>query len=840
MALEAGNIMELNAAYNGFDDHCKVADMDLMKQRKYIHKESHNLESIDHIMHRKDQQQHHQEFLDHASLLAPEYIRYPNSFIMMDLMNFPKGVVSSGTHPGDTLPADLHFHSSQLFPVTADEEHHQQHHHHHHHHSNEPRKSPTYLPLNSDFLMPVNKSFNAPVDDVVSVEENGAKVVQELLMNESNVNLDDGSIDDDCDISRFDSRKVLPHKKRISRKLKINHDDGNLQLNVPLQDHKLPHVEQLVVGAPVQQFRCELCGHVTCSQLDFFAHLKQHYEPSTPDTILAAMKTSLDALGPEKSEAASNLCSIDKKTDELDQVFQDVHFPFENFPQTDEVSTERRVDMDMQTHVDQVDMKVVYSNAMGNVASNNMQPQQTQQQQQQQQHQQQQQPNQNLVPEEFSDTEDMLEGIRDKVLIEDTCDTMDLMTPTSNGVRPHWFNNNCFNGIDLKSKPFCDVLFSGQFAPILNTDPPVPADNNHISVGKLMPKDLVDSNTQVMQHATDLRLQFPHANEAMTNSHEPQQQQQQPPAPQPTQQPTTLSNNLDLISPQHIKLEDNNDIPPFHTEQEFVANENAEDNEDDYDDDGHQDHDHSDESYSHLPKLNVENNHTTMKPMQPHLEDGEYDPENLEEEEEDGVEVDGNGKRKRYLCNKCQRVFNSCNALKYHMRTHSGLRPHQCDICDKSFFAIGALKAHTRTHTGDKPFECEICNRKFRQWGDLKYHTVSIHSSEKNHQCEFCGKAFSRKYSLVVHLRIHTSERNYKCEFCTKTFRASTYLQNHRKIHTGEKPYECEVCEKKFRVSGDLRRHQRIHERTQKKKNSAFKEQAPAVIKSLASSPPTT
>lgn len=142
--------------------------------------------------------------------------------------------------------------------------------------------------------------------------------------------------------------------------------------------------------------------------------------------------------------------------------------------------------------------------------------------------------------------------------------------------------------------------------------------------------------------------------------------------------------------------------------------------------------------------------------------------------------------RKRYICTNCNRIFNSCNALKYHNRTHLGFRPHKCDICNKSFFAISALKTHIRTHTGDKPFECIHCDRKFRQWGDLKYHIVSIHSNEKNHQCEFCGKAFSRKYSLVVHLRIHTSERNYKCEFCTKSFRASTYLQNHRKIHTGE------------------------------------------------------
>lgn len=104
---------------------------------------------------------------------------------------------------------------------------------------------------------------------------------------------------------------MLPHKKRISRKLKINHSDvDDLQLNVPLEEHKLP---QMVVSGAVQQFRCELCCHVTCSQLDFFSHLKQHYEPSTPDNILVAMKTSLDALGPEKSEAASNLCTIDKK-----------------------------------------------------------------------------------------------------------------------------------------------------------------------------------------------------------------------------------------------------------------------------------------------------------------------------------------------------------------------------------------------------------------------------------------------------------------------------------------------------------------------------------------------
>lgn len=137
-----------------------------------------------------------------------------------------------------------------------------------------------------------------------------------------------------------------------------------------------------------------------------------------------------------------------------------MHFPFENFTQTDTVvDTDRRVvvDMNMQTHVERVvDMKVVYNTTYDNHPTQTLQQQQHQhhhqQQQQQQQHHHQsqvqavqqqpqthQQPSQNLVnSEEFSDPEDMLEGIRDKVLIEDTCDAMDLMAPNSNGVRPHW------------------------------------------------------------------------------------------------------------------------------------------------------------------------------------------------------------------------------------------------------------------------------------------------------------------------------------------------------------------------------------------------------------------
>lgn len=168
---------------------------------------------------------------------------------------------------------------------------------------------------------------------------------------------------------------------------------------------------------------------------------------------------------------------------------------------------------------------------------------------------------------------------------------------------------------------------------------------------------------------------------------------------------------------------------------------------------------------------------------------------------------------RRLACNQCDRVFNHRNSLVYHLRSHSGERPHQCEECGKSFFATSALKVHMRLHSGDKPYKCEFCGRNFRQWGDLKYHCTSRHSEEKQYQCEYCGKDFARKYSLIVHRRIHTGEKDYVCEFCQKKFRASSYLQNHRRIHTGEKPHRCEICDKPFRVRSDMKRHLNTHNR---------------------------
>ncbi|KAL1399160.1 hypothetical protein pipiens_008427 [Culex pipiens pipiens] len=84
---------------------------------------------------------------------------------------------------------------------------------------------------------------------------------------------------------------------------------------------------------------------------------------------------------------------------------------------------------------------------------------------------------------------------------------------------------------------------------------------------------------------------------------------------------------------------------------------------------------------------------------------------------------------------------------------------------------------------------------------------------QKKEICEYCGKKFARRYSLVLHRKIHLNEKNYVCDICNKAFRASSYLQSHRMIHTGEKPFSCPVCSKKFRCGGDMKRHLKTHDR---------------------------
>lgn len=98
---------------------------------------------------------------------------------------------------------------------------------------------------------------------------------------------DDSSIDT-IDYNRSNSGKVLPHKKRITKKLNIQHQQltGLPSTNTPSADfsffndaQEVP--EEMLVGTSSPHFHCQLCGQPSDSQYTFFTHLKTHYETSS-------------------------------------------------------------------------------------------------------------------------------------------------------------------------------------------------------------------------------------------------------------------------------------------------------------------------------------------------------------------------------------------------------------------------------------------------------------------------------------------------------------------------------------------------------------------------------
>ncbi|XP_050083788.1 zinc finger protein 883 isoform X1 [Anopheles aquasalis] len=131
-----------------------------------------------------------------------------------------------------------------------------------------------------------------------------------------------------------------------------------------------------------------------------------------------------------------------------------------------------------------------------------------------------------------------------------------------------------------------------------------------------------------------------------------------------------------------------------------------------------------------------------------------------------------------------------------------------CPLCNKTFSRKTSLLNHIRNHSAEKKYVCEFCQKGFTQQANLRNH-VRIHTNERPYVCVDCGKAFTQITNLNNHRRLHTGERPYVCieSNCGRSFAQVTNLNNHMKTHHKTTLYVCNQCPRKFSQVTQLNLH---------------------------------
>lgn len=644
----------------------------------------------------------------------------------------------------------------------------------------------------------------------------------------------------------------LPHKKRLAKKLVVskstNHADQFHRDSVISNDHQS---HQNTAAEKPKAFACQLCNESFGDQLIFFTHLKGHYEP-----LMGSPIDDGKGNDPKKKPKLPRV----KHTKKL-QNDKSSRTTAEELAQTTTYKPNQQTVFSSQlvTHNENDRVYLEQNQLNTDVIANS------------QQH--------TALPVctdvetagEFSETEDMLEGIRNVVQkVQEAVDTdtndglgLDSICRTTVDDKA-WFQAQQQQQQQIQTAGQSEMVKTIDFASDLD------AQEIHINTGNdnfvlflnksdFQEQDLLEQTTHQMTTTQQPSTNRPNSNPQQHAILRHQLHPNHDPSTsfiletgQSLQQPTIvdecdmnsiqilgLSTN-DIENQEIAKLVEFNLTAPHLNEldgakllkDERKSNEEPsteDDNEECYvsDDeecegdtiDTNDDEDHTevvDECHQYREPDHENRSKSVVTLSIPAGRKKGRKKTNGETSNEIGSDDGSKKAGKKYPCAEpdCDKVFNSKTAVRYHELQHKNERPYNCNQCPKNFFTSSALKVHERLHSGEKPYKCEECGRAFRQWGDMKYHQSSIHSNEKTHQCEFCGKKFARRYSLVLHRKIHLNEKNHVCDICHKAFRASSYLQSHRMIHTGEKPYSCNICMKKFRCGGDMKRHLKTHDRS--------------------------
>lgn len=527
-------------------------------------------------------------------------------------------------------------------------------------------------------------------------------------------------------------KKVLPHKKRISKKLKNLDKSEGSNYEIITSPDSPPRVNRFVLSNG-SHYECELCGSISESQVQFFSHLKGHYEPAsiieeTERTIERITKASLATVASNQAvvkESNSPATLPNSVVVEDHQVFNEVELNFESFNEVVELSApEHPHHLQHETPSIPMPMPIPDANIIQKCMDYVVQTQE---------------PTQvvcNVHEEvEFSDTEDMLEGIRgvvDKVSIDDTSNDLDIHPRDIS--KESWFTNSAFGGMTFKE----EIITNEDFQQKQNELLPMTASND---------TDDDDRKTPVeFNHQEEFNEHDDHNDNDNDNDNSQGAKRSS----------TSVQENDSNVKRRGRPRKTNKTIP--HKKNPKVP--------------GTDNDDESSEEF-------VENNKRRYICTECNREFNSCNALKYHNFSHTG--------ERPHQCEVCGKSFYAQSALKSHMRLHTGDKPYECESCHRNFRQWSDLKYHmVSIHSDEKNYTCEFCGKSFSRKYSLVIHR-RIHTSERNYKCEFCPKTFRASSYLQNHRKIHTGEKPYPCKICGKKFRVGGDLRRHSKIHERKK-----------------------------------------------------